>query len=102
MEKHPNRNKYCSRGLASMIGPRMNLKQQNRLDAINAVLDLQNVQWELGYEDPAQIARHYQKVSHQCQIEASYIAAQDELVVFKQQNTKLEQRSCRSINIAFQ
>jgi hypothetical protein len=91
MEKQPNQNKYCSRGLESMTGSRMDLKQQNRLDGVNAVLDLQDAQWKQGYDDQEQIARHYQKVSLQCQIEASCIAELDELVVLKQNNKKVEQ-----------
>jgi hypothetical protein len=91
MEKHPNRNQYCCRGIENMTGPRMDLKQQTRLDAINAVLDLQDAQWEQGYEDQERIAEHYQRVSLQCQTEAICIAEQDELVVLKQNKKKEKQ-----------
>jgi hypothetical protein len=91
MEKHPNQNKYCSRGLESMTGTRMDLKQQNRTNAFNAVMDLQDAQWEQGYKDQERIAEHYQNVSLQCQIEAICIAEKDKLVLLKQKKKKEKQ-----------
>jgi hypothetical protein len=87
-----NENKYCSRGLEIMAGPRMNLKQKNRLKAYIAVLDLQDAQWDCYCEDQEEIAEHYQNVSYQCQIEATCIGEKDELVVLKQNNKMEEQR----------
>jgi hypothetical protein len=73
MEKHgldPKEHKYCTRGLERMTGARMDRKEQNRLDAYIAVMDVQDAQWEQGYEDQEQIAKHYRTVSYQCQMEA--------------------------------
>jgi hypothetical protein len=84
MEKHGNNlneNKYCSRGLESMTGSRKDIKEENRKNAYNAVLDLQIVQWEQGCDDQEQIAQRYQSVSFQCQVAAICMGKNDFLAM---------------------
>ena len=84
MEKHGNslnENRYCSRGLECKTGPRLYLLQQKRMKAYDAVLDLQQAQWEQGRDDQEQMAELYQHFSVQCNAEAICIGKKDALTV---------------------
>jgi hypothetical protein len=75
---------YCSRGLERMTRPRMEIRQQKRMNVHDAVLDLQLSQWEQGRDDQDQIAELCQRLSIECQTEAIRIGKKDEFAVFKE------------------
>ena len=74
--------KYCSRGLEShtrLLDSRS--KTQNCTTAINAVLDEQEDQRQMGVVDEEDIAQRYQQTTSSCQLWARAVGLRDQRVV---------------------
>jgi hypothetical protein len=69
--------KYSSRGLESHTRLASISKTQNRKTAVDAVLDEQDEQRELGIVDEEVIAQRYQKTTSSCQLWASIVGLRD-------------------------
>jgi hypothetical protein len=70
---------YCNRGLESFTREVSSRKRANRANALYAVLDEQNLQWEddIG-GDPEAIANAYSEITRHCQDAAVMKAIQDQ------------------------
>jgi hypothetical protein len=69
--------KYCSRGLEGHTAGGEALKEENRLLAIDAVLDEQMIQWEEDICDEDAIADIYKRASYSCQVSANIVGLAD-------------------------
>jgi hypothetical protein len=72
--------KYCSRGLESHTRLAAISKTLNRQTAINAVLDEQEDQWQMGVGLDEDIAQRYQQTTSSCQLWASTVGLRDQRV----------------------
>ena len=70
--------KYCSRGLEGHTHAGFALKKQARIFSINAALDEQQAQWDVGVFDEDGIAAIYIRASSSCQMWANFVGQQDQ------------------------
>ena len=70
--------KYCSRGLEAHAKVASTIKNQNRRDAVDAVLSEQQKQVRLGVVDEHAIAQKYQQIASSCQMGAHNIGLRDQ------------------------
>ena len=61
---------FCTRGLEARTPEGAGRKRKNKRDALDAVLDEQEYQWNRGISDPEAIADAYCKYSHSCRVSA--------------------------------
>jgi hypothetical protein len=72
-----DKKKYCSRGLEQHTNVGAAIKMENRLLALNAVLEEQMNQWEEAIFDEDAIAKIYYRASSSCQMRANNVGLRD-------------------------
>lgn len=85
---------FCARGLEYRTKKGMQLRRKNKLNALDAVYNEQNRQWESGVLDVDSLARVYMECSFPCTQNAILLASADERFVVQQQQQQQTTMMC--------